>query len=230
MPNTVTLQVDLAKSGTPDFASITTGSHADLVLDNTVLPVVNTWYEFNLTARYFATSSLPYGTVILRCIGNASGAGQSIDVDAFMAIVAPDIFSASYEGLVPRATGTPANRVLQGDGTWIDKSSIPVNTDQLVTSYTDNDTSTSFTVGAGHAESIRRFTSSSAITITLPNSTPSGWAVGDSMVFIRGGTGTLTFSSSGTIRSPGGNAITVQNGKAVVTLASSGVWELAGNV
>ena len=50
------------------------------------------------------------------------------------------------------------------------------------------------------------------------------------MVFIRGGTGTLTFSSSGTIRSPGGNAITVQNGKAVVTLASSGVWELAGNV
>lgn len=98
------------------------------------------------------------------------------------------------------------------------------------TNYVDNDTSTSFTVGNGHAETIRRFTSSSAIAITLPNSIPSGWTVGQSMVFIRGGTGTLTFSSSGTIRSPGGNSITMQNGKAAVTLAASGVWELSGNV
>lgn len=109
------------------------------------------------------------------------------------------------------------------------QAALAINTDQLTTDLAD-DASTSFTVGSGDAESIRRFTSGSAITITLPNSTPSGWSVGDSMGFIRGGAGTLTFSSSGTIRSPGGSAITVTNGKAVATLHSSGVWELSGNV
>jgi len=126
-------------------------------------------------------------------------------------------------------SGTFADaRVAQSNVTQ-HQAALAINTDQLTTDYAD-DAGTSYTLGAGDAESIRRFTSSSAITITLPNSVPSGWAVGDSMVIIRGGTGTLTFSSAGTIRSPGGSTITVQNGKACVTLAASGVWELSGNV
>ena len=125
-------------------------------------------------------------------------------------------------GSVPDAR-IPASNVTQH------QAALAINTDQLVTDYAD-DASTSFTVGSGDAESIRRFTSASAVTITLPNSVPSGWAVGDSILVIRGGTGTVTFSSAGTIRSPGTSAISVQNGKACATLAASGVWELSGNV
>lgn len=125
-------------------------------------------------------------------------------------------------GSVPDAR-VPASNVTQH------QAALAINTDQLVTDYAD-DASTSFTVGSGDAESIRRFTSASAVTITLPNSVPSGWAVGDSILVIRGGTGTVTFSSAGTIRSPGTSAISVQNGKACATLAAAGVWELSGNV
>jgi len=110
------------------------------------------------------------------------------------------------------------------------QAALAINTDQLVTDYHPDDASTTYTLGSGDAESIRRFTSASAITITLPNSVPTGWAAGDSMGIIRGGTGSLTFSTAGTINSPGGSTITVQHGKACVTLAASGVWELSGNV
>ena len=102
--------------------------------------------------------------------------------------------------------------------------------DQISTTYTDADTSTALTVGAGHAETIRRMTGASAVTITLPNSVPSGWAVGDTMVFIRGTAQTVTFTSAGTIRSKGTSTITVQNGMVSVTLAASGVWQLGGDV
>lgn len=125
-------------------------------------------------------------------------------------------------GSVPDAR-VPASNVTQH------QAALAINTDQLVTDYAD-DAGTTYTLGAGDAESIRRFTSASAITITLPNSVPSGWAVGDTMVVIRGGTGTVTFSTAGTIRSPGTSTVSVQNGKVAVTLAASGVWELSGNV
>lgn len=187
-------------------------------------------YEFNLTGRYVVSSSAPFGTVVVRCVGSGAGAGQSVDIDAINAQIGPTLFSSALDGVVPKATGAAGDRLLQNDATWVEKTALQLNANQLATPYTDADTSTSFTVGAGHAETIRRFTSSSAITITLPNSIPSGWAVGQSMVFIRGGTGTLTFSSAGTIRSPGGSAITVQNGKVCATLAASGVWELSGNL
>lgn len=125
-------------------------------------------------------------------------------------------------GSIPNAR-VPASNVTQH------QAALAINTDQLTTDYAD-DASTAFTVGSGDAESIRRFTSSSAVTITLPNSVPSGWAVGDTMIVIRGGTGTITFSTAGTIRSPGTSTVSVQNGKVAVTLAASGVWELSGNV
>jgi len=105
-----------------------------------------------------------------------------------------------------------------------------VDSSEITTEYTDGDTSTSFTVGPGHAGTVRRFTSGSAITVTLPNSTPTGWTVGQSMIVIRGGTGTLTFTSTGTIRTPRTSAITSQHGKALVMLAASGVWELAWDI
>lgn len=100
----------------------------------------------------------------------------------------------------------------------------------ITTTYTDADTSTSYTVSSADEETIRRFTSSSAITITLPNS--AAFAVGHSFGVIRGGSGTLTFSAAAgaTIRTPRGAAITVSNGKAVVTMAASGVWELSGDI
>lgn len=230
LPNSVTLQIDLARSATADFASIFPGNQPSVNLDNTTLPAVNTWYEFNLTGRYVVSSSAPFGTVVVRCVGSGAGAGQSVDIDAINAQIGPTLFSSALDGVVPKATGAAGDRLLQNDATWVEKTALQLNANQLATPYTDADTSTSFTVGAGHAETIRRFTSSSAITITLPNSIPSGWAVGQSMVFIRGGTGTLTFSSAGTIRSPGGSAITVQNGKVCATLAASGVWELSGNL
>jgi hypothetical protein len=126
-------------------------------------------------------------------------------------------------------SGVLADARVQQSNVTQHQGALAINTDQLVTDQAD-DASTSFTVGSGDAESIRRFTSASAITITLPNSIPSGWALGDSMGFIRGGAGTLTFSSAGTIRSPGGSAISSTNGKAVATLWASGVWELSGNV
>ena len=126
-------------------------------------------------------------------------------------------------------SGTFADaRVAQSNVTQ-HQAALAINADQASTDYAD-DAATTYTLGTGDAESIRRFTSASAITVTLPSSTPSGWAIGDSIVVIRGGTGTLTFSSAGTIRSPGGSAITVQNGKCCVTLAASGVWELSGNL
>jgi hypothetical protein len=127
-------------------------------------------------------------------------------------------------------SGTFADARIAASNVTQHQAALAIDTDQLTTDYTNADTSTSFTVGDGHAESIRRFTSSSAITVTLPNSIPTNWAVGDSMVFIRGGTGTVTFSSAGTIRSPGTSTITAQNGKVCATLAAAGEWELSGNV
>lgn len=127
------------------------------------------------------------------------------------------------------SSGTFADARIAQSNVTQHQAALVINTDQNVTDYAD-DASVSYTLGSGDAESIRRFTSSSPITITLPNSIPAGWAVGDSMVIIRGGTGTLTFSSAGTIRSPGGSTINVQNGKACATLAASGTWELSGNV
>lgn len=104
-----------------------------------------------------------------------------------------------------------------------------VNTDKLITDFV-TDAGTSFTPGNGDAESIRRFTSASAITVNLNTGIPTGWTIGDSIGIIRGGTGTLTFAGTGTIRSPGGTSIIVQHGKAVATLVASGIWELSGNV
>jgi hypothetical protein len=131
------------------------------------------------------------------------------------------------------ATDTGTLEVDQFDIVQVD--GFPVTTLEsaaITTDYFDNDTSTAYTVGIGDNETIRRFTSGSAITITLPNSIPTGWSAGQSMGFTRGGAGSLTFVTSGgsTIRTPGGTAILVTNGKAVATLASSGVWELSGNV
>ena len=136
---------------------------------------------------------------------------------------------ASLAIAASQLTGTLADaRVAQSNVTQ-HQAALAINADQTSTDYAD-DSATTYTLGAGDAESIRRFTSASAITVTLPSSTPSGWAVGDSMLVIRGGTGTLAFSSAGTIRSPGGSVITAQNGKCCVTLAASGVWELSGNL
>ena len=159
-------------------------------------------------------------------VWDAANDGSSSGLDADLLDGQQGSFYQSASNL---NAGTLADaRVAQSNVTQ-HQAALAINTDQLSTDIAD-DASTSFTVGSGDAESIRRFTSASAITITLPSSTPSGWNAGDSMGFIRGGTGTLTFSSAGTIRSPGGSAITVQNGKAVATLHSSGVWELSGNV
>lgn len=124
-------------------------------------------------------------------------------------------------------TGTlPDARVAQSNVTQ-HQAALAVNTDQLTTDITD-DAGTSFTVGAGDAESIRRFTSGSTVTVTL--GTPgSGWAAGDSIVFIRGGAGAVNFTG-GTIRSPAGTSISVQNGKVCATYWGSGTWELSGNL
>lgn len=160
----------------------------------------------------------------------ADGAGTGLDADTLDGVQGSGYSQTGHAhaaGDVTSGTFVDA-RVAQSNVTQ-HQTALAINTDQLTTDYAD-DAATSFTVGSGDAESIRRFTSSSAITITLPSSTPSGWAIGDSMGFIRGGTGTLTFSSAGTIRTPGSSAITVQHGKAVVTLAASGVWELSGNI
>lgn len=135
-----------------------------------------------------------------------------------LAIAASQITSGSMND-----ARIPASNVIQH------QAALTIDAVQIGTAFTD-DASTSLTIGAGHAEYIRRMTSASAVTITLPNNVPSGWFVGASAVIIRGGTGTVTFTSAGTIRSPGGSAITVQNGKCCITLAASGVWELSGNV
>jgi hypothetical protein len=100
----------------------------------------------------------------------------------------------------------------------------------ITRSYTD-DASTSLTVGSGHAETTRRMTSASTVTITLPNSVPSGWSVGQAMHFVRGGTGAVNFTSAGTIRAKGGgSSITAQNGAVTVRLAASGVWDITGDI
>lgn len=124
-------------------------------------------------------------------------------------------------------TGTLADaRVAQSNVTQ-HQAALAINTDQLTTDVTD-DAGTAFTVASGDAESIRRFTSASPVTVTL--GTPAGgWAAGDSIVFIRGGAGTVSFTG-GTIRSPGGTAISVQNGKVCATYWGSGTWELSGNL
>ena len=107
---------------------------------------------------------------------------------------------------------------------------IPLNPEDI--SYIEADTATSLTIGLGHANSIRRMTSGSAITITLPNSIPSGWVVGPNSAggVLRGGAGNITFSSAGTIRSPGGTVCSTPNGFVYFYLASSGVWQLGGDL
>jgi hypothetical protein len=91
-------------------------------------------------------------------------------------------------------------------------------------------TGTAYTLVGFDRYTTRRTTSSSAVTITLPNAIPDGWNIGDKTNVIRGGSGSVTFSTAGTLRSPGGSTITVTNGKAMVQLVGVGVWELSGNV
>lgn len=91
-------------------------------------------------------------------------------------------------------------------------------------------TGTLYTVQGFDRYTTSRTTSGSAVTITLPNAIPDGWNIGDKTNFIRGGAGSVTFSTAGTLRSPGGSSITVVNGKAMAQLVGVGVWELSGNV
>ena len=215
-------------------AFITTADGAGSGLDADLL-------DGQSSAFYQSASNLNAGTIPNARI-QASGVTQH---QASLAIAFTQLTGSIASAQVPQAavtqhqaslaiaasqlTGTLADaRVAQSNVTQ-HQAALAINADQASTDYAD-DAATTYTLGTGDAESIRRFTSASAITVTLPSSTPSGWAIGDSIVVIRGGTGTLTFSSAGTIRSPGGSAITVQNGKCCVTLAASGVWELSGNL
>ena len=198
-------------------AFITTADGAGSGLDADLL-------DGQSSAFYQSASNLNAGTIPNARI-QASGVTQH---QASLAIAFTQLTGSIASAQVPQAavtqhqaslaiaasqlTGTLADaRVAQSNVTQ-HQAALAINADQTSTDYAD-DSATTYTLGAGDAESIRRFTSASAITVTLPSSTPSGWAVGDSMLVIRGGTGTLTFSSACTIRSPGGSAITVQNGK-----------------
>lgn len=101
----------------------------------------------------------------------------------------------------------------------------PVNFDHV-----DADASTAYTVVAADAEATRRMTAATAIGVTLPNSIPAGWSIGKSCAFIKGAAGNITFSTAGTLRTPGGAVLSTPEGVAVVTLVGVGVWSLAGDV
>lgn len=235
----------LTDAGTANVRTLTTNSTHAALADQSLLVFRSS--IANTGATTLNVDSL--GAKAVRINGNALTGGE-LKADKVVAVAynatddAYDIIGMSPVDALAKTdggfiVGDGTNFVIEsgatartslglGDTATKNEAALAINTDQLTTDYANADTSTAYTVGSGDAESIRRFTSSSAITITLPNSTPTGWAVGDSMGIIRGGTGTLTFSSAGTIRTPGGSAITVQHGKAVATLAASGVWELSG--
>lgn len=154
---------------------------------------------------------------------------QGFDVNAINAVTLAGQLPAFYRDAANLNAGVLADARVQESNVTQHEEALHIAATQVIPSYVDEDGSVAFTVGAEHREQIRRFTG--ACTITLPNTIPAGWEIGNVFGAIRAAGATVTFQCpGGTIRSSNGLSILGNNGKAFALLASAGTWELGGNV
>lgn len=117
-----------------------------LTLNNTTLPVANTWYEFYVPRKFFSAgaATYPFETVTLRIIGSGSASGD-IEIDAFQATVmgadfiAPTASGGGFQGQVPApaTNATPGSAVLADDVTFKQMSSFAIASAQLTGTLPD---------------------------------------------------------------------------------------------
>lgn len=117
-----------------------------LTLNNTTLPVANTWYEFYVPRKFFAAgaATYPFETATLRIIGSGSATGD-IEIDAFQAyvlgsdFVPPTATGAGFQGQVPApgANATPGSAVLADDASFKQVSSFAIASSQLTGTLPD---------------------------------------------------------------------------------------------
>jgi hypothetical protein len=155
-----------------------------ITLNNTTLPTTSDWYTFDISSRVFAIpATSPYVTARYVLVGSSGALGQAVEIDAASSFILPDLFSATSAGLVPQQPAGAA-----GKATLLDTGGFGVLHEAGVKpGYTDSDISTSYTVDQNDRGTVRRFTSGSAVTVTVPNSTPTDWQVGMKFRAIRGG-------------------------------------------
>ena len=145
------------------------------------------------------------------------------------------IDALTFQGSVPSFyrdaanlnAGVLADARVQASNVTQHQAALAINADQATTDVTTQ--VASFAPAAGDAESIIICNSGSTITVTLNGGTV---AVGDSIGFIRRGTGAVTFAAGAgqTVNKPAGLSILLQHGKAVATYIATDTWELSGNL
>ena len=155
-------------------------------------------------------------------IETADGAGSGLDADLL-----DGQEGAFYRNAGNLNAGTLANaRVAQSNVTQ-HEAALALNASQ-VTSTVKNEHG-GFTVGSDDAGDVVEIDSSSARTVTVGSNALGG--PGKMVAVLRRGTGSVTFSASGTtIRTKGGLAITQQHGAAVLIQLSSSEFQLVGDV
>lgn len=145
------------------------------------------------------------------------------NVAAINALTLSGQLTAFYRDAANLNAGVLADARVQASNVTQHQAVLVVNADQLTTDVVER--ITSFSVVAGDGESIIICNSASAITVTLDGGVI---ATGDSIGFIRRGTGAVTFAAGAgqTVNKPAGLSILLQHGKATATYIATNIWEL----
>jgi hypothetical protein len=149
------------------------------------------------------------------------------DVLAINALTLSGQIAAFYRDASNLNAGVLNDARVQESNVTQHQDALVINGEQITTNVFTQ--VTSFAIIAGYGESIQICNSAAPIVVTLEGGVI---ATGDSIGFIRRGTGSVTFAGGAgqTVNKPAGLSILLQHGKAVATYVATNTWELSGNL
>lgn len=208
------------------------GGEAFIMRALTDAGVATNWLRVDRTSNTIDNINLLATTVQINSntawhAGN-DGAGSGLDADLLDGFNSTAFAATSHNHSAADLTsGTLADARVVASNVTQHQASLTILAPQITTSI--GTTAGSFALTSGNVEQV--ITVTGAATVTIDNTSASGFTAGDSVALMRQTSGAVTFAAGGaqTIQSPGSRlTIPEQNGIAVATYLGSNVWVLSG--